>query len=211
MIWFRPDGVNDPRLEEVARAIRDGEIVAIPTETVYGIAADAWNPHAILKIFQAKGRPEEKPISLLVADIAQARSLAREWSALAQKLAEEFWPGPLTIVVPKKENVPDIVTGGRDTVGLRVPRHPITMRLIELAQTPLAAPSANRSGEPPPDTAEDVVRQLGIAPAFVVDCGKCAIGTASSVLDLSVHPPKLLREGALKREVLEKVCEMKLS
>lgn len=211
MIWFRPDGVNDPRLERVAEAIQGGEIVAIPTETVYGIAADAWNPHAILKIFQAKGRPEEKPLSLLVADILQARSLAREWSALAQKLAEQFWPGPLTIVVPKKENVPDIVTGGLDTVGLRVPRHPITLRVIELALTPLAAPSANRSGEPPPDTAEGVVLQLGIAPAFIVDCGKCAIGMASSVIDLSVHPPKILREGALEREVLERVCEMKLT
>jgi len=211
MIWFRPTGIEDHRLEEVAKSIRDGEIVAVPSETVYGIAADAWNPHAVLKIFQAKGRPEEKPISLLVGSISQARSFAKEWGELAQILAEHFWPGPLTIVVPKKENVPDIVTGGFDTVGLRMPRHSITMRLIELSGSPLATPSANRTGEPPADTAEEVVRQLGIAPAFIVDCGKCTIGTASSVLDLSVSPPKILREGALSRETLETVCGMNLS
>src|SRR5580698_8810958 len=173
---------------EIARAaalIRSGELVAFPTETVYGLGANALDPAAIEKIYAAKGRPPSSPLIVHVSSIEMARELVREWPERADKLARIFWPGPLTLVLPKKPHVPDRVTAGLDTVGVRMPANPIAQELIREAGVPIAAPSANRITELSPTSAQHVRDSLGSDVAIVLDGGRTTVGIESTVLSLA--------------------------
>jgi len=188
-----------------AELLRAGKLVAIPTETVYGLAANALDPDAVERIFKAKGRPFSSPLIVHVSDLAMARDLARDWSAVADKLAAKFWPGPLTIVVPKSDKVPDVVTAGLPSVALRMPAHPLALSVIAAAGIPLAAPSANRFTELSPTTAQHVRDSLGDAVDFVLDGGPCTVGIESTVISLAGPAPKILRPGMISRTQIEAV------
>ena len=187
-------------LTRAAELLRKGEVVALPTETVYGLAANALNPAAVARIYELKGRPSFNPIIVHVCDAAMARSCVREWPAIAQKLTDAFWPGPLTLVLQRSQQIPDIVTAGGQTVGVRWPRHPLMLEVIRLCGFPLAAPSANRSTELSPTTAEHVRRSFGESIPLIVDGGQSQVGIESTVLDLSVTPPRILRPGMIHAE-----------
>jgi L-threonylcarbamoyladenylate synthase len=191
-------------LRRLAAALRRGELVAIPTETVYGLAAHALDARACRAIFRAKGRPAHDPLIVHVLDLAHAEELA-EFNDTARKLARRFWPGPLTLVLPKKSCVPGIVTASRDTVAIRAPAHPIARRILRLADIPLAAPSANRFGYISPTSAAHVVDGLGGKIPHVLDGGPCRIGVESTIVDLT-HPdrPRILRPGAITAHALTK-------
>ena len=198
----RPD---PDALAEAGAVLRAGGLVAFPTETVYGLGAYALDEAAVRRIFAAKGRPSFNPLIAHVADIAGARALAAEWPPLAQALAERFWPGPLTLVLPKRPIVPDAVTAGRASVALRVPAHPVARALIAAAGIPLAAPSANRFTELSPVTAQQVARGLGDRVDVILDGGRTSVGIESTVVDLTTSPPTLLRPGTITRAALEAV------
>jgi L-threonylcarbamoyladenylate synthase len=186
--------------------LRAGRLVAFPTETVYGLGAHALDPDAVRLIFEAKGRPSSSPLIVHVANLEAARELAAEWPEKAQVLGKCFWPGPLTIIVPKKPIVPDIVTAGLPSVGLRVPAHPIAKALLEAAQIPIAAPSANRFTELSPTTAEHVREGLaGRHVEMVLDGGPCTVGIESTVLSLATGSPRILRPGMISRTQIENV------
>lgn len=185
-----------------AKLLRAGQVVALPTETVYGLAANALDPGAVARIFEIKGRPANNPVIVHVSDLAMARSCTREWPILASKLAAAFWPGPLTLVLPRSELIPAIVAAGGTTVGVRWPAHPFMRAVIELCRFPLAAPSANPSTEISPTTAEHVQKTLGSKIPLVVDGGQSQVGIESTVLDLSVQPPRVLRPGMIHVESL---------
>jgi L-threonylcarbamoyladenylate synthase len=190
-------------IERAAELIRAGRLVAFPTETVYGLGANALDETAVRRIYEAKGRPATNPLIVHVDSIGMARGLAREWPAGADTLAERYWPGPLTLVVPKHPRVPDAVTAGLDTVGLRVPAHPVALALIRAAGTPIAAPSANRFTELSPTTAEHVRRGLGGAVDLILDGGPTTVGIESTVLSLAGVRPRLLRPGMVSRKDIE--------
>jgi L-threonylcarbamoyladenylate synthase len=192
-------------LKRAAELLRQGEVVALPTETVYGLAANALNQDAVAQIYKMKGRPSFNPIIVHVSSIEMARSCVREWPPIAQKLADLFWPGPLTLVLPRSDAIPDIVTAGGKTVGVRCPRHPLMLEVIRLCGFPLAAPSANRSTELSPTTAEHVRKNFGESIPLIVDGGASQIGIESTVIDLSVHPPRILRPGMIHAESLQAV------
>lgn len=194
------------QLDEAAALIGAGELVAFPTETVYGLGANALDPNAVAKVFEAKERPRFDPLIVHVGGLNMAEALIAEGARTekVEALTERFWPGPLTLILPKSEAVPDIVTAGRADVGLRSPDHPVAAALIERSQRPIAAPSANRFGALSPTTAEAVADQLGEALA-VLDGGQCRVGIESTVLSLSGLQPLLLRPGAVAREELEDV------
>ncbi|HEX6534737.1 MAG TPA: L-threonylcarbamoyladenylate synthase [Gemmatimonadaceae bacterium] len=191
------------RIERAAAVLRRGGLVAFPTETVYGLGADALNADAVRRIFAAKGRPEFNPLIVHVADIAGARALASRWPDLAQRLAEAFWPGPLTLVVPRRPRVPDVVTAGLDTVAIRSPSHPVARALITAAGLPIAAPSANRFTELSPTRAHHVQRSLGDRVDVIVDGGATTVGIESTVVDVSGDSPVLLRPGGISTDELE--------
>lgn len=194
--------------EAIARAaaiIRRGGLVAFPTETVYGLGAHALDAAAVARIFEAKGRPSYNPIIVHVPDLAAARGLARAWPEAADRLAAAFWPGPLTIVVPKAAAVPDLVTAGHGSVALRVPAHPVAQALLRAAGVPIAAPSANRSGEVSPTTAAHVAKSLDGRIDLVLDAGPSAVGIESVVIDLTGTPPALLRPGAIRADALSRI------
>ncbi|MGA2881066.1 MAG: L-threonylcarbamoyladenylate synthase [Bryobacteraceae bacterium] len=195
-------------LSEVARAaelIREGELVAFPTETVYGLGANALDPLAIDKIYAAKGRPPSSPLIVHVSSIEMARGLVREWPERAEKLARKFWPGPLTLVLPKQPHVPDRLTAGLDTVGVRMPANPIALALIGEAGVPIAAPSANLFTELSPTTAQHVRDSLGDRVAMVLDGGRTTVGIESTVLSLADSNAVLLRPGMITRQEIEAV------
>ena len=194
-------------LLQAAGLIKAGELVAFPTETVYGLGADALNPASIAKIFEAKGRPADNPLIVHVDGIEQAAGLVAEIPREAVTLARYFWPGPLTIVLPKKSLVPDIVTAGLSSVALRVPSHPIALKLLRAAGRPIAAPSANISGSPSPTTAAHVLADLAGSFAAILDGGACSVGLESTVVSLLSSPPVLLRPGWVTREMLEKTLK----
>ncbi len=196
---------DDPIIEEAATVLRSGGIVAIPTETVYGLAGNALDPDAIAKIYEAKGRPSANPLIIHVATIEQAKDLASAWPSNAQKLADAFWPGPLTLVVPKTSDVPDSATAGLQSVALRVPSHPVMRAVIEAAGIPLAAPSANRSQAVSPTRAGHVLKSLGDRIELILDGGTTEHGLESTVVDCTVTPPRLLRPGPISRMDLEGV------
>jgi L-threonylcarbamoyladenylate synthase len=193
--------ISQSELLAAAEAIRAGQLVVFPTETVYGLGANALNPEAVARIYQAKERPVSSPLIVHVAGIQQARELAAEWPNHAQKLAEHFWPGPLTLVVRKKPIVPDCVTAGLDTVGLRMPANAIALALIRESGVPIAAPSANRFTELSPTTAQHVRESLGNLVAIILDGGPTDVGIESTVL--SVSPACLLRPGSITRDQIE--------
>lgn len=190
-------------IAEAAALIAAGEVVAFPTETVYGLGADGLNPEAVAKIFAAKGRPADNPLILHIADPEQIEPLTGGLNANARALMETFWPGPLTIVIPRSEIVPDAVTAGLDTVAVRMPSHPVAAALIRAAGCPIAAPSANVSGKPSPTNAADVAEDMIGKIAGILDGGNCGIGVESTVVDTTSPVPTILRPGGITREMLE--------
>jgi L-threonylcarbamoyladenylate synthase len=192
-------------IAEATDILRRGGLVAFPTETVYGLGADATNAAAVAKIFAAKGRPPTNPLIVHVADAAAARRYATEWPPAAAHLAERFWPGPLTLVLPKSPDIVPAVTAGLNTVGLRVPDHPVALQLLREFGGAVAAPSANRSNRVSPTTAEHVREELGNEVDLVLDGGPCRVGIESTVLDLTTDRPTLLRPGGVSREQIEEV------
>jgi L-threonylcarbamoyladenylate synthase len=189
-----------------AEIIRRGGLVAFPTETVYGLGANALNEAAVRRVYEAKGRPASSPLIVHVADREMACSLASHWPPLADKLAEAFWPGPLTIVVKKSVAVPDLVTAGLDSVGLRMPAHPLALQLIREAGVPIAAPSANRFMHISPTTAEHVRAGLGDRVDLILDGGPTAVGIESTVVSLARELPTVLRLGMISLSQLEDVA-----
>jgi len=189
-----------------AELLRAGEVVALPTETVYGLAANALDEKAVAKIFQIKGRPANNPIIVHVAGNEMAKSCVKNWPELAGKLSKAFWPGPLTLVLPRAEIIPDIVAAGGETVGIRWPSHPFIHAVIRECGFPLAAPSANLSNEISPTNAEHVRKNLGDKIPLIVDGGQSQVGIESTVLDLTVSPPGFLRPGMIHAESLRAVC-----
>ncbi|MBM3795980.1 MAG: threonylcarbamoyl-AMP synthase [Acidobacteria bacterium] len=190
-------------IAEAAALLRDGQLVAFPTETVYGLGANALDAAAVRRIYDAKGRPSTSPLIVHVDSIGMARSLAAEWPDAAESLASRFWPGPLTLVVRKQLHVPDIVTAGLPTVGLRIPSHPVALQLIRCCGVPLAAPSANRFTELSPTRAEHVERSLGDRVPMILDGGACQVGIESTVVSVAGARPVLLRHGSITVPALE--------
>jgi L-threonylcarbamoyladenylate synthase len=196
----------DPVLiARAAELLRAGRLVAFPTETVYGLGANALDADAVKRIFEAKGRPYSSPLIVHVASIDAARALAAEWPDAAEKLARVFWPGPLTIIVPKSAQVPDVVTAGLPSVGLRMPAHAVAHALIEAARVPIAAPSANRFTELSPTTAAHVRQSLGERVELILDGGPCEVGIESTVISLAGARPKILRPGMISQTRIEEV------
>lgn len=192
-------------IKQAAGIIRRGGLVAFPTETVYGLGADGLNPAAVRRIFAAKGRPSDNPLILHVARQEEVFRLAAEVKEQAQELMRRFWPGPLTLVLPKAACIPDEVTAGLDTVAVRMPRHPVALALIAAAGVPIAAPSANRSGYPSPTTGQHVYGDLAGRIEAVLESGPTGVGLESTVLDLSGDVPAILRPGGITREELAAV------
>ena len=191
---------NQKDLMEAAALLQAGRLVAVPTETVYGLAGNGLDEKAVEQIYEVKGRPQVKPLSLMVPDAGAMERCCREVPAQAHALAARFWPGPLTIVLRSRELVPAIVRAGGETVGLRCPDHPMTLELLRLAGIPFAAPSANPSGAPSPKTAEEVRTYFDGKIAAIVDGGPCGLGKESTILDMSQKPFRILRQGALPAE-----------
>ncbi|HNZ98206.1 L-threonylcarbamoyladenylate synthase [Ruminococcus sp.] len=195
-------------LIKAAEFIKTGEIVGIPTETVYGLGADASNEEAVAMVFRAKGRPADNPLIVHLADFSQAVNYTSSIPRLAYKLAERFCPGPLTMVLPKNDRIPMITSGGLDTVGIRVPSHPVMHRIIELSGCPIAAPSANTSGYPSPTSASHVMRDMNGKIAAVVDGGSSEYGVESTVISIEgENSVRILRPGCVTKEMLSEVCD----
>jgi L-threonylcarbamoyladenylate synthase len=197
-------------LRQAARLITHGEVVAFPTETVYGLAADALNAIAVRRIFEVKGRPPTNPVIVHVSDLEQARGLVRAWPEAADRLAARFWPGSLTLVLPSQKIVPAEVTAGGPTVGIRMPAHPVAQGLIRQAARPLAAPSANLSARISPTTAAHVLKDLAGRIPLILDGGPTPGGLESTVLDLASEQPRILRPGLVSAEEIEQVLKRPL-
>lgn len=193
-------------VEQAVQLLRRGGIVAFPTETVYGLGADARNLDAVQRVFHVKGRPPTNPVIVHVADVDVAKRFAADWPHVASSLAQRFWPGPLTLVLPKVDAIVPAVTAGKKTVGLRAPDHPLTLELLRRFGGPLIGPSANRSSRISPTTAQHVQDELGTAVDLILDGGPCRIGIESTVLDLTGDRPMILRPGAISREQIEQVA-----
>lgn len=192
-------------LAEAVAALRRGEVIGLPTETVYGLAADARNADAVQKIFSLKGRPADHPLIVHIADAAQLAQWASHVPENAAKLAQAFWPGPLTLILSKRAEVPDIVTGGQDTVGLRCPAHPLALAVLRQFDGGLAAPSANRFGRISPTSAQHVRDEFGDGVPVVLDGGDCEVGIESTIVDVSGAVPRILRPGHIRKLQLEAV------
>lgn len=195
--------MSESDLQRAAEILRVGGLVAFPTETVYGLGANALSANAVAKIFEAKGRPYTSPLIVHVASPEHAKQVVADWPQIAQTLAGRFWPGPLTLVLPKRSVVPDIVTAGLDTVGIRMPAHPIALALLHECELPLAAPSANRFTQLSPTTAEHVRQSLGDRVNFILDGGPCTVGIESTVLSLVTAQPTIWRPGGVARSEIE--------
>ncbi|MDZ4163969.1 MAG: L-threonylcarbamoyladenylate synthase [Smithellaceae bacterium] len=196
---------DEDKIARAARVIKEGGLVAFPTETVYGLGADAFNPAAIEKIFIAKGRPRDNPLIVHIADRSMLANLARSFPRRARALSEKFWPGPLTLVLKKKAHVPAEVSAGLSTVAIRMPANPIALSLIRAAGTPLVAPSANLSGRPSPTRARHVREDLGGLIDLIIDGGSTPIGMESTVVDFTGRYPKILRPGAVTAAQIEAI------
>ena len=194
-----------------AGILRTGGVVAFPTETVYGLGADALNAEAVQRIFTIKGRPTQHPLIVHLADISQVQDWARDIPAIAFDLARQFWPGPLTLILKRAAHVPDNVTGGQDTVGLRVPNHPVALELLRSFGSGIAAPSANRFGRISPTTQAHVRAELGKAADAILDGGPCAVGLESTIVSLVGGEPVILRPGAISPDALATVLGRKVS
>jgi len=192
-------------LREAGRIIREGGLVAFPTETVYGLGANALSTEAVARVFSAKGRPAFNPVIAHVASVAEAQALARDWPPAAVLLAAAFWPGPLTLVLPRRDHVPDILTAGAPAVAIRIPAHPVALGLITAAGVPIAAPSANRSSGVSPTSAGHVAASLGDRVDLILDGGATQVGIESTVVDLTGPLPVILRPGPIHRGELEAI------
>jgi L-threonylcarbamoyladenylate synthase len=200
--------IVEPNYAGIARAaatLRAGGLVAFPTETVYGLGADAFNPVAVQRIFDAKGRPSSDPLIVHIASMEALTTLVTDVPAVVRELASRFWPGPLTLVLPRSPAVPDVVTAGFGTVAVRIPAHPVARALLEAASTPVAAPSANLFSRPSPTRAEHVLQDLGNRIDLIIDAGPTSVGLESTVLDLTTGVPTILRPGAVTIEMLRDV------
>lgn len=204
-IIIRTEELHSEDLQEAARILREGGLVAFPTETVYGLGANAMDTEASVKIYQAKGRPSDNPLIVHIARVEDMSALAEHIPPKALQLAEVFWPGPLTIILKKKATVPDGTTGGLNTVAVRLPANPIARTLIEQAGVFVAAPSANLSGKPSPTLAEHVMRDLNGKVDMIIDGGKATLGLESTIIDLSGDQPMILRPGCITKEMVENV------
>ncbi len=202
---IRAAAEDEAKLLRAAEIIKNGGLVAIPTETVYGLGASALNDEAVERIFAVKGRPQDNPLIIHVHGAEALARWCREVPEEAYILAERFWPGPLTMVLKKQSEVPERVTAGMDTVAVRCPDHPATLRIIELAGVPIAAPSANISGKPSPTSAVHVRHDIDGMIDAIVDGGECRVGLESTIIDLSVKPPRLLRPGGVSLEQLREL------
>lgn len=200
-----PDRPGPGAIRKATAVLRAGGIVAFPTETVYGLGADVFNPDAVVRIFQAKGRPPDNPLIVHIARIEQLNHIVKHIPPPAQKLTNTFWPGPLTLILERKSIVPDIVTAGLDTVAVRMPKHNVPMALINELSHGIVGPSANTSGRPSPTTAEHVYSDLNGRIEMILDAGPTKIGLESTVIDFTTTPPALLRSGGLTREQVEQV------
>lgn len=196
---------SDDILKKAAGIINNGGLVAFPTETVYGLGADGLNPEAVKKIYAAKGRPSDNPLILHISDVSQLDSLVSDITPVAKTLMENFWPGPMTLVFKKKEIVSDIVSGGLDTVAVRLPINKTARKLIEYAKTPIAAPSANSSGRPSPTKAKHVFEDLDGKIDMIIDGGSCEVGLESTVIDVTENEAVILRPGGVTFENIEKL------
>ncbi|MBQ7117118.1 MAG: threonylcarbamoyl-AMP synthase [Clostridia bacterium] len=202
---FRAVSEKDSSIDEAARILREGGIVAIPTETVYGLAGNALDGDVTDKIYAAKGRPSDNPLIVHISDISQWAPLVKEIPESALALADKYWPGPLTVILPKSEIVPEKVSGGLSTVAVRMPSDKIARAIIEKSGVPLAAPSANTSGKPSPTSAKYVIEDLMGKVDAIVDAGNCSVGVESTVISLCETPPRLLRPGGITAEMLTEV------
>jgi L-threonylcarbamoyladenylate synthase len=200
---MKPVPVTDENIARAADIIKSGGLVVFPTETVYGLGADAMNPDAVARIFEVKNRPFFDPLIVHISDISSVGELADDFDAKARALVEEFWPGPLTIVLPKSSIVPDIVTAGLQTVAIRMPSHPVALKLIERSGTTIAAPSANLFGYLSPTSAGHVESQLGGSDVMILDGGPCAVGVESTIIKFGGKKPVVLRLGGLTIEEIE--------
>lgn len=208
-IWTVDKDVEDlltcTQIVDAAKLIRTGEVVAFPTETVYGLGADALSNRAVEKIFEAKGRPSDNPLIVHIGSLEQLDQVVSQVSDDAKRLIEAFWPGPLTLILPKQDMVADLVTAGLATVGVRMPDHPVALALIQAAGVPIAAPSANLSGKPSPTVAAHVQGDLEGRIAAIVDGGATGVGVESTVIDMTVQPAMILRPGGITFEQLQAV------
>jgi L-threonylcarbamoyladenylate synthase len=205
----RAPGATADDIRRAADLLRDGELVGMPTETVYGLAADALNPAAVAKVFAAKGRPADHPLIVHLPGADHLPRWARAIPKEAIALARAFWPGPLTLILRREDGIPDAVTGGQDTIGLRVPNHPVALALLAAFDSGIAAPSANRFGRISPTTAAHVREELGDRVALVLDGGPCEVGIESTILDLSRDTPEILRPGAISAAAIARVIGRK--
>ncbi len=196
---------NHPLIKEVAEQLKEGKTIAFPTETVYGLGANAYDTEAVKKIFQAKGRPSDNPLIVHIAEIKQVEELVEHIDDQSKLLMEKFWPGPLTIIFKRKAAISPLVTAGLRSLAIRMPDHPVALALLKACQLPIAAPSANRSGRPSPTTAEHVYEDLNGRIAGIVDAGPTGIGVESTVIDVSGEVPTVLRPGGITIEELEGV------
>lgn len=201
------DSMDLESIKFAAEKIKAGELVAFPTETVYGLGADGLNKEAVMKIYEAKGRPSDNPLILHISKMEDLYHLVAEIPDIAYRCMEKYWPGPLTIIFKKSHIVPDIITGGLDTVAIRMPDHPIALKLIEFSNTPIAAPSANLSGKPSPTKAKHVIDDMDGKISTIIDGGNTGIGLESTVLDLSSNIPIILRPGGITYEELKKLIK----
>ncbi|MBS0201349.1 MAG: threonylcarbamoyl-AMP synthase [Planctomycetes bacterium] len=200
---MRVENLTTAELYRAAEILKGGGLVAIPTETVYGLAANALDPRAVSRIFAAKDRPFFDPLIVHLADVDWWPRVVSEFPPLARRLAERFWPGPLTLILPKSNAVPDLVTSGMPTVGIRIPDHPLTQQLLRMADIPVAAPSANPFGRLSPTTAEHVRQQLGDRIEMILDGGSCRVGIESTILQIHGDAVTLLRPGGIDLESIE--------
>lgn len=195
----------DKQLDKAAQVLKSGGLVAFPTETVYGLGANALDENAVENIYKAKGRPADNPLIVHIADTEAVGGLTASVPEVAPMLMDAFWPGPLTLVMPKSALIPSIITGGLDTVGIRMPSNPIALALIKKAGLPLAAPSANSSGRPSPTLAKHVIEDLSGKVDIIIDGGSTKVGVESTVLDITVNPPMILRPGGVTFEQLQRL------
>jgi len=205
VIQIDSEQIDIGKMQEAAELIRQGELVAFPTETVYGLGADALRPEASAKIYEAKGRPSDNPLIIHICKFEELERIAKEVPEQAKKLAEAFWPGPLTMVVWKNDKVPYTTTGGMDTVAVRMPNHPVALSLIEESGCLIAAPSANTSGKPSPTEASHVALDMDGRIPMILDGGAVGIGIESTIVDLTEEMPMILRPGYITKEMLEQV------
>ncbi len=205
IIRVHPDNFEVQEIRKGSMILSSGGLVAFPTETVYGLGANAFEPKAVMQIFKAKGRPADNPLIVHIARCEDINELVRSLPKEAEILMEQFWPGPLTLILPKKETIPDVVSAGLDTVGIRMPDHSVALTLIAEAGVPVAAPSANISGRPSPTNGEHVIRDMMGRVDVIIDSGSTGIGVESTVLDLTSSPPLILRPGGITLESLRDV------